>query len=444
MIDKNYNQKFRNFFSKFEKEFFTSESKEEKDFLWNLAVDFVERNRDFVMQYPLIHSWQDINASKYGEVKKELLSSYNGKNINLYFHIPFCKTKCSYCNFHIIVWDGNKNIMQRIYIEKLKYEVLEFLEYNSNFSIDTIFIGGGTPSYLDDEVLEDFLSYINTHLWKYMSKSCEFSFEGNPDSITPSKIKILKKNNVNRVSIGVQTFDEQIIKNINRTYTKETVFEVLKNLKQEGFENINIDMIYWLPGWNYENMRKDLDTVKALDISHITYYPLYYYENSILSRTWKAENNIQQIYNFYDEVVEQITHTWLNQYGREYFCKNNQIHNYQNNYVSNKLLYGFGHSAYSFNWDVAFYKEQDLRKYIQNKENIDKIFYYDDNTHDRRLFVLWSRNRIIEKSNIRNIPEIKNSIKLLLDMKLLQEETNSYVLTDFWLKYQEIVAHMIV
>jgi len=103
MIDNNYNQKFRDFFSKFYKQYNLLIKDDEKSFIWDLAVDFVERNRDFVMQYPLINYWQDIKQEDHDDLKKELISSYNNKNINLYFHIPFCKTRCTYCNFHIIV-----------------------------------------------------------------------------------------------------------------------------------------------------------------------------------------------------------------------------------------------------------------------------------------------------------------------------------------------------
>lgn len=444
MIDNNYNQKFRDFFSKFYKQFSLLEKEDEKTFLWDLAVDFVERNRDFVMQYPLINYWSDIDKDNHDNLNKQLISSYNKKNINLYFHIPFCKTRCTYCNFHIIVWDGSKNIMQKIYIEKLKYEIKEFLTYNNDFIIDSIFIWWWTPSYLDDDILDDFLKFIIDNLWQYMSNKIEFSFELNPDSITLSKIKILKKNKVNRVSIWVQTFDNDIIRKINRTYDENTVLEVLKNLKSEWFDDINIDMIYWLPWSNYENMRRDLDIVKKLDITHVTYYPLYYYDEATLVKTWKREDNIKQIYDFYDEVIKELWDYWFNQYGREYFCKDNLIHNYQNNYVSNKLLYWFGHSAYSFNWDVAFYKEQNLKKYIENKQNLQKIFYYNDIDFDRRLFVLWSRNIKIYKVNIKNFDIFYKNVNILLKLWLIQEYDDFFKLTAKWLKYQEVVAHMFV
>lgn len=444
MIDTGYNEKFRTFFKKFFLNYSKSTSQEEKDFLWRLAVNFVEKNRDFVMQYPLVNYWEDIDDSHYSEIKNQLLSSYSKRNINLYFHIPFCKTKCTYCNFHIVVWDKNKDFAQKLYIHKLKHEIDDFFNYNNDFSIDTIFIGWWTPSYLDEEYLEDLLSYIQTKLSSHFSKDIEFSFEGNPDSISREKLIIMKKYWINRLSIGVQTFDDEILKKINRTYSKETVLDVLKTAKKAWFENINIDMIYGLPGSNYENMRIDLDIVKNLDITHVTYYPLYYYEDSILSKTGNTYDNIDLIYSFYNEVTSTLKEKWFEQYGREYFCKDSLIHHYQNNYVSNKILYGFWHSAYSFNGEQTFYKEQDLKKYMTNTENIRKLYHYNTENLDRRLFVLWSRNIIIEKVNIKNIDDVIDIIKILKDLDLITENSDSYKLTEFWLKYQEVIAHIFV
>lgn len=444
MIGNNYNDKFRKFFTKFEKEYFLSDNIDNRDFLWDLAVDFVEKNRDFVMQYPLINYWSNFPKINYENEKNKLLKSYNKKNINLYFHIPFCKTKCTYCNFHIIVWDGNKNIMEKLYIEKLKFEIDEFLKINEDFIIDTIFIGGWTPTYLSEENLKNLLWYIKLKLSKYFSWNIEYSLEWNPDSINKEKLKILKENLVNRLSIWVQSFDNEIIKKINRTYTDKIVFDVIKIAKDEWFENINIDMIYWLPGSNYDNMKKDLDIAKSLDITHITYYPLYYYENSILNITWDKKDNIKDIYNFYDELIKELADNWFKQYWREYFSKKWLIHHYQNNYVSNKLLYWFGNSAYSFNWKTAFYKEQNLFEYIKKNDIIDKIYHYDDENLDRRLFVLWSRNIIIEKVNIQNIDKIRNTIRIRTKLWLIDENKSDFILNSRWLKFQEILAHMIV
>lgn len=141
MIEGDYNGKFRNFFKKFEKRYRVSDEGDRND-LFDLAVDFVERNRDFVMQYPLVQYWNETErGAQYDATKERLLKKYTGKNVNLYFHIPFCKTKCTYCNFHIVVGERNKTLQEAMYIHKLKQEIDEFLVYSADFTIDTLFIG---------------------------------------------------------------------------------------------------------------------------------------------------------------------------------------------------------------------------------------------------------------------------------------------------------------
>lgn len=444
MIKNNYNEKFRKFFEKFKKQNDLLKTQEEKDFLWDLAVDFVEKNRDFVMQYPIVQYWEKIEDEKQNFYEKEFFKEYENKEINLYFHIPFCKTRCSYCNFHIVVWDKNKELMSQIYITKLKKEIDLFIENLENFKIKTIFIWWWTPSYLDNNFLEEILSYIDNKFKKFFKEDIEYSFEWNPDSFNKENLLILKKYWINRLSFWVQTFDNEIIKKINRTYTEKTVYDIINLSKKIWFKNINIDMIYGLPWHNYEIMKRDLKIASTLDIQHLTYYPLYYYDEAILSKTKKREDNIKQIYNFYDEVVSENNLNWFKQYWREYFSKNWKISHYQNNFVSNDYLYWFWVSWYSFNKKYAFRKEDILNKYLINKYNLKDFFSYNSIEKDRRLFVLWTRNIKIEKSKIKNIDSIRKIIKLWVELKLINEYEDYFLLTKKWLKYQEVLAHIFI
>ena len=446
MIDNNYNQKFRKFFSKFEEQY-ENANDEEKSFLWDLSVEFVEKNRDFVMQYPIVQYWKNIEENQYANLEKLFFEWYNHKEINLYFHIPFCKTRCTYCNFHIVVWDKTKDLMTQIYLTKLKKEIDLFTHRVKDFKIKTIFIWWGTPSYLEEEALENLLGYIQEKLWVYFKEDIEFSFEWNPDSFNETKLSILKKYWVNRLSFWVQTFNNEIIKKINRTYTKQTVYDIIDLSKKIWFTNINIDMIYGLPWHNYDIMKKDLEIASKLDVTHLTYYPLYYYDEATLSKTGSREDNVKQIYSFYDEVVETLNNNDLYQYGREYFSKWNKISHYQNNFVSNGLLYWFWQSAYSFNGEYAFKKDANLQQYLKTNYPLVDYFEYDNNNLDRRLFVLWSRNIDIEKQNLKDIEnneELKNIICFAQTLWLIEQKNNCYHLTNHWLKYQEVLAHMFV
>ena len=404
MIDNNYNEKFRKFFKKFELQYKNCSSNEEKDFLWNLAIDFIEKNRDFIMQYPLIQYWEKVNLDEqnYKELEKTFLEEYKNKKVNLYFHIPFCKSKCSYCNFTIVTWKNKKELLSNIYIKKLKDEVDFFVKNVWNFKINTIFIWWGTPSYLNEKDLESFLKYIKEKLNNYFQENTEYCFEWNPDSFNKEKLEILKKYWINRLSLWVQTFNNEILKNTNRTYSDKDIKNTIQLFKEIWFDNINIDMLYWLPGQTIEKMQKDLDIVKNLDIEHITYYPLYNYDNSILWQTNAKVNNIKDIYNFYDKITKTLKENNFNQYWREYFCKNNKISNYQKNFLSNKYLYWFWLSANSFNKKYVFRKEENLKEYTEKKATISHFFKYKNDSYDKRLFILWSRHKKIYKKNIKN------------------------------------------
>ncbi len=447
MIDVNYNEKFRKFFKKFSKQYSLSTDKDEKKFLWDLAVDFVETNRDFVMQYPIAQYWSSIWTEEKDSLENLFFEEYNWKDINLYFHIPFCKTRCTYCNFHIVVWDWSKELMTQIYITKLKKEIDLFTEKVTNYNIKTIFIWWWTPSYLDEKPLEDLLKYINLKLWNNFDDELEFSFEWNPDSFNENKLTILKKYKVNRLSFWVQTFNNQITEKINRTYTDVIVFDIIKLARKIWFKNINVDMIYGLPWQDYLCMKKDLEIVSKLEVEHITYYPLYYYDESIVTQIDWREDNIKQIYSFYDEVIDKLKNNNFNQYWREYFSKWDKISHYQNNFVWNGYLYWFWQSAYSFNKKYAFKKNENLKQYLIDNNNLIHYYKYDNENINRRLFVLWSRNIKIEKDkleDIESVEKIRELIKIPLTMWLIKEDNDSFYLTDKWLKYQEILAHMIV
>jgi oxygen-independent coproporphyrinogen III oxidase len=134
-------------------------------------------------------------------------------------------------------------------------------------------------------------------------------------------MSILREYGVNRISLGMQTFDNDILRTINRTYTGELLEERIQQARDTGFTNINIDMMYGLPGHTIESMQSDLQRAKSLDVSHITYYPLYYYDAATLGVTGRKESNIDSIYTHYDTIVRELSEVGYIQYGREYFAR---------------------------------------------------------------------------------------------------------------------------
>ncbi|HOO68083.1 MAG TPA: radical SAM family heme chaperone HemW, partial [Bacilli bacterium] len=192
---------------------------------------------------------------------------------SVYIHIPFCDTICSYCDFCKLQYN-NKWI--EMYLNSLKEEIKKSYK---NEKIKTLYIGGGTPSVLTVDELQLLFETIKL---LDLSKLEEFTIECNIESITNEKLILFKKNGVNRLSIGVQTFNKKYIKFLNRNHTKEEVFEKINMAKMIGFNNINVDLIYAIPNETMEELQEDIDNILKLNVEHISCYSLMIEPNTKL------------------------------------------------------------------------------------------------------------------------------------------------------------------
>ena len=189
----------------------------------------------------------------------------------VYIHIPFCHQICNYCDFNKVFF---KNQPVDEYIEALGKEIemtwqqcLKHLQH-----IETIFLGGGTPTSLSAEQIRRLLSHIVKHI--PVTNVIEFSSEANPDELTIDKLKALYDGGVNRLSMGVQSFDQGLLEKLGRTHSNEHVYETIENAKRVGFENISIDLMYGLPGQTMEQWEDTLEKAFALNFPHYSAYSL--------------------------------------------------------------------------------------------------------------------------------------------------------------------------
>ena len=222
----------------------------------------------------------------------------------LYIHIPFCNKICSYCDFcKMVSSDDIKNKYINRLIDEIKFKTNELVD------IDTIYIGGGTPNCLNLELLDKLLKTIEP----YLKTSKETTIELNPDLITIDQIKLFKKYNINRLSLGVESFNNQILKNIGRTHTKEIVYEKINLLKENGFNNINIDLIFGLPNETINDVKYNLECFKELDLNHLSYYSLILEDKTIFS--YLDKNNklilpdddiVADMYNLINDYMSSI------------------------------------------------------------------------------------------------------------------------------------------
>ncbi len=278
----------------------------------------------------------------------------------LYIHIPFCDKVCTYCDFHkeIASLDKQEKYINSLIIELKSHE----FEYHD---LLTVYIGGGTPSSLPLNLLKYLLRNINSLIDVKSLK--EFTIETNPNDITPEKAALFKEFGINRVSIGVQTFNDTHLKFLGRTHTKKDVMNAINNLLECDIKNINIDMMFSLINQTIEELDEDINEVTKLPIKHISYYSLILEEKTKLHYLYRQnkismnDEDIEAI--MYNRVVEKLVKAGFYHYEISNFSKLNyqSIHNLI--YWTNKQYLGLGSGSHSLYKGKRFSNIRNVSKY---------------------------------------------------------------------------------
>lgn len=229
---------------------------------------------------------------------------------HLYIHVPFCKTICSYCDFCHRIYD-EKNA--DLYLKRIEEEFKECKDEQYS----TIYIGGGTPSSLTSSQLDKLLSFTDAHLKEIE----EFTVEVNPESINEEKIDILVKHKVNRISMGLQSSNEDELKLMNRHHSFLDVKEKVALFKQKGINNISIDIIYSLPNQTMSSLKKTIDDALSLDVPHISLYSLTIEENSVFGKKGYQTCNEDIEADMYEYIVSTLENNGYRQYEIANFAK---------------------------------------------------------------------------------------------------------------------------
>lgn len=270
-----------------------------------------------------------------------------------YVHIPFCQTKCFYCAF---VSTCNLKLETGYIISLLK-------DIDTNYKkneLKTLYIGGGTPSILPLKHVEKIINKFN------LQKNAEITFELNPENADKNYLKGLLDLGINRLSIGVQTFNDEILKLINRTHNSQKALDTINLAKSVGFKNISLDFIYGLPTQTIEGFKNDLETAKSLDIQHISLYGLKIEENSVFGK--KPPKNLPDDDSQADMYLSAIeTLKDFSHYEISNFAKNESFQSKHNlTYWSNEQYYGFGCGAHGYEDGIRYANSFDIHKYIEN------------------------------------------------------------------------------
>ncbi len=342
---------------------------------------------------------------------------------SVYIHIPFCSSICSYCDFSKFYY--NEDWVNQ-YLEALNNEI--DLNYKGEV-LKTLYIGGGTPSCLNIEQLTKLFNIIKKF---NLSTKVEFTFECNVENINKEKLEFLYKKGVNRLSIGVQTFNNDLLKILNRHHTKEEVIEKINLAKSIGFNNINVDLIYAIPKEDMNILKNDLDLFLSLNINHISTYSLIIEPNTKLYID-KFKNIDEDLdYEMYKYICTKLKENGYNHYEISNFAKDGYESSHNLTYWNNEEYYGFGLGASGYVNGIRYDNTKNLNKYL-NKNYIYESHELELKETIENEFILGFRkvkgiNKKIfqDKYNI-NIKDINHVKKLITDGKLLEDEDNIYI-----------------
>lgn len=282
----------------------------------------------------------------------------------IYLHLPFCSAICSYCDFPKLLYD--KRYISK-YLTSLKQEILTRYHHEE---VVSIYIGGGTPTSLDLEELTQLLE-----LTKLFTKApqIEFTIESNIESLTTEKINLLATYNINRISLGVQSFNNQTLKELNRKHTKEDVLRVIAELKAANFTNISIDYIYGVNS-NLNNITNDLTTFLELDLPHISCYSLIIEEGTIFGINNRPYIDEELETTMYEQIKNTLTTHGYYQYEISNYAKPHYESRHNLNYWNNGEYYGFGLGAVSHLNHYRLTNTKNLTKYLTGNYQDSSIF----------------------------------------------------------------------
>ncbi len=280
--------------------------------------------------------------------------------LSLYIHIPFCLKRCIYCDFVSGIYDPDK---AALYIEALKKEISQI---PSAAEFSTLYIGGGTPTSLSTDLLKDFIGHIFTTL--AFTDDCEATIEANPGTLDPEKLKALKNAGMNRISIGVQSFNDDELKLLGRQHTSDDAVKAVALSREAGFSNIGIDLIYGIPGQNIESWRRSIETAVSLDPEHISAYELTVEKGTSLYESVSNGDLLtlddDLIEEMYFQTIDLLASSGFEHYEISNFAKPGYRSRHNLNYWDRGEYYGAGLGAHSFVSGKRGANTGDLNEYI--------------------------------------------------------------------------------
>lgn len=303
----------------------------------------------------------------------------------VYLHIPFCKSRCSYCDFATDVYRDSGAVER--YVDALCREIRseppalaggQFIDdsagsanrpaaYAAGSDIDTVYFGGGTPSLLEPKQVATIFDSVNSVF--SVAKSAEITMEMNPATVTPEKLDAFRSLGINRASFGVQTFNERDLKLLARGHNANDARQTYRMLREAGFENISFDLIAGLPGQTIEDWSRNLDEAVAMEPEHLSLYLLEIHESTPLAEQVRSGRRTpiddELAAEMYEMMLDRLAAAGYEQYEISNFAKPGFESRHNTKYWRLEPVFGFGVSAHSFDGRERYANERDTARYVE-------------------------------------------------------------------------------
>ena len=293
------------------------------------------------------------------------------KGLGIYIHIPFCVSKCKYCDFYSL--SGVDEQGKDRYVQALCCHMSEYKLQAKNYVVTSVYFGGGTPSLLTEKQLKTIMKSVKKNF--RMSSRCEISMEVNPGTVDQEKLKAIKKLGVNRLSIGAQSFNDVELITCGRIHTHGDIYDCVNAARNAKFDNISLDLIYGLPGQTKESLFDNLKNAFELKVDHISLYGLkiedgtpFWYDRHNLSLPDEDTES-----EMYFECVEKLRHAGFRQYEISNFAKRHKACKHNLRYWNCDEYLGFGPAAHSYFGGKRFSFKRDVRLYTDSFDEKVKV-----------------------------------------------------------------------
>lgn len=374
----------------------------------------------------------------------------------IYIHVPFCKSKCAYCNFFSLA--SEKKVID--FVDALKREIIARKDYLRDEKVETIYFGGGTPSLLPIKCVEEILVILHKNF--NISSSPEITLEINPDTVEKNQLFQLKKLGVNRMSVGIQSFHDDDLKYLGRRHDSKHALQIIDDLKSVGFEKLTLDLIYGIPTLTEEKWNKNLDIFFDTEISHLSAYALTVEPKTILGQKIEKEilQNVDEetIIRHYETLIERTKENAFEHYEISNFAKEGCRSQHNSIYWNDIEYLGLGPSAHSYDGSSRQWNVANLTQYIDADFDADfdtdtdsglyferELLTRDDKYNEYVMTSLrtsWGCNvkKITTDYGISYANHFLKNIKKYLDSGVMINRDDNFILTDKGMLFADGIA----